>query len=341
MSSTNLAEHLEYYLGIDVSKQVLDCWLRPAGEWMQCSNDPAGFAELTEWLQAHGASRGETIICLENTGIYDDRLLAALTSEGWQCALEKTTVLDKVTFDHHRKEDAYDAGRLAEYADRFADKLSLWQPTSAPLELLRQLFGERRRLVDQQAAVQSKQTQSDQLTVTSPLIEQSWQQQRNLYARQITAIEARMQALVDEHSGLNRYYRLLTGIPGVGQVTAWLWLILFYGERSLNPKKISSRFGFAPHSYQSGSSVRGKTRSSGHGAAQMRQCMALAARSASAHYQKFRTYKQRKLEEGKPWPVVRNNLINKLIKIMSAIWNSGKPYDPNHISRFDRQKNAA
>ena len=341
MSSTNLAEYLEYYVGIDVSKDILDCWLRPQGQWTRCPNDPAGFAELNEWLRASGAVPQNTIICLENTGIYDDRLLAALTEAGWRCSLEKTTVLDKVTFEHHRKEDPYDAAHLAEYADRFADKLSLWGPPEPHLEQLRQLFGERRRLVDQKAAVQSKQTQSEQLTVVSPLLEESWQQQQSLYARQITAIEARMQALVDEHPDLNRNYRLLTGIPGVGQVTAWLWLILFYGETSLNPKKIASRFGFAPHSYQSGSSVRGKTRSSGHGAAQMRQCMALAARSASAHYQKFRTYKQRKLEEGKPWPVVRNNLINKLIKIMSAIWNSGQSYDPNHTSRFDRQKNAA
>ncbi|MDX1637808.1 MAG: transposase [Balneolaceae bacterium] len=200
---------------------------------------------------------------------------------------------------------------------------------------------ERRRLVTQQAAVETKATQSDQLPVTSEVLEEGWRRQRQLYRQQIPLIEARMQALVDEHPGLDRYYRLLTGIPGVGQVTAWLWLILFYGEKNLNPKKIATRFGFAPHSCQSDSSVHGRTRSSGHGASQMRQCMALAARSASTHYQKFRIYKQRKLDEGKPWPVVRNNLINKLIKIMCAIWSSGQSYDPNHTSRFDRQKNAA
>lgn len=341
MSSTNFFELIEHYVGIDVSKDWLDCWLRPQDQWIRCRNAPAGFTELTQWLQACGVSPKNTIICLENTGIYDDRLLAALTEDGWSCSLEKTTVLDKVTFEHHRKEDAYDAARLAEYAERFTDKLSVWTPSDDRVELLRQLYSERRRLVTQKAAVETKATQSDQLSVTSEVVEEGWRRQRQLYRQQINLIEARMQALVDEHPGLDRYYRLLTGIPGVGQVTAWLWLILFYGEQNLNPKKIASRFGFAPHSYQSGSSVHGRTRSSGHGASQMRQCMALAARSASAHYQKFRTYKQRKLDEGKPWPVVRNNLINKLIKIISAIWNSGQPYDPNHRSRFDRQKNAA
>ncbi len=66
--------------------------------------------------------------------------------------------------------------------------------------------------------------------------------------------------------------------------------------------------------------------------------MALVARSVSAHYQRFKTYKKRKLEEGKCWPVVRNNLINKLIKIICAIWDSGKAYDPRHVSRFARKK---
>lgn len=341
MPSTNSFTHLQHYIGIDVSKGWLDCWLRPQSEWMRCSNNPAGFDELMEWLRDCGASPATAIICLENTGIYDDRLLASLSENGWSCSLEKTTVLDKVTFEHHRKEDAYDAARLAEYAERFSDKLTLWQPTEAPLGLLRQLYSERRRLVTQKAAVETKRTQSEQQVVTSPLVEEAWLEQLELYQQQIAVIETRMQVLVADHSGLSHYYQLLTGIPGVGQVTAWLWLILFYGEQTLNAKKIASRFGFAPHSYRSGSSVHGSTRSSGHGASQMRRCMALAARSASTHYQKFRRYKQRKLDEGKPWPVVRNNLINKLIKIMSAIWNSGQPYDPNHTSRFERQKNAA
>src|SRR5699024_4734895 len=132
-----------------------------------------------------------------------------------------------------------------------------------------------------------------------------------------------------------------TSIPGIGEVTAWLWLILFYGQTNLDPKKIASRFGMAPHSHRSGSSVRGKTRSSGHGASEMRANMAMAAQSASTHTKRFKTYKQRKMAEGKPWPLVRNNLANKLITITCAIWNSGRPYDPNHVSRFDRQKNAA
>jgi len=77
----------------------------------------------------------------------------------------------------------------------------------------------------------------------------------------------------------------------------------------LNLKKIASRFDMAPHCHHSGSSVRGKTRSSGHGTSEMRANM---TRAASTHYERFKAYKQCKLEEGKPRPVVRNNLANKI-----------------------------
>jgi len=50
-----------------------------------------------------------------------------------------------------------------------------------------------------------------------------------------------------------------------------------------------------------------------------RAIMTMVARSVSHHYKRFARYKQRKLEEGKPWAIVRNNLINKLIKIICAI----------------------
>jgi len=150
-----------------------------------------------------------------------------------------------------------------------------------------------------------------------------------------------MQALVDGHDGLKRYFALLTSIPGVGPVTAWLWLFVFYGQPPLHHKQIASRFGFAPHSHQSGSALRGKPRSSGHGVAAMRAQMTMVARSVSTHCPKFQGYKKKKTQENKCGPIIRNNLINKMIKIMCAIWNSQTLYDPQHTSRFDRQKQAA
>lgn len=338
MNSTNICYSTSHFVGIDVSKDWLDSYLLPSRQYLQCENNTDGFEQLDQWLRALGASVSATVICMENNGMYDDRLLQALDHRQWRCAVEKTTVLDKVTPEHHRKDDRYDAQLLAEYASRFTDKLHIWKPKEEPVEHLRQLYSERRRLVVQKAAVQSKCSQSDQLILLSETVQACWEQQLALYERLIEELEQQMHQIVCSHKGLHHYWQLLIGIPGVGQVTGWLWLIMFYGQQKLNSKQIASRFGFAPHSKRSGSSVRGKTRSSGHGTTQMRHCMGLAAQAASTHYRRFRTYKKRKLEEGKLWPVVRNNVVNKLIKIICAIWNSGVAYQPDHVSRFDRQK---
>lgn len=339
MDATNL-EAICHYVGIDISKRKLDCWLRPAGAHLCCGNDSRGFDHLLRWLTTHECSPKNTVICLEDTGIYGKRLLVALTEAGWATAVEKTTVTDHVGPDHNRKDDKFDACLLAEYADRFTDQLHLTTPPEA-LDQLKQLCSERRRLVRQRRATKTKQTQSAQQPSCPELLEEGWNRQVARFDEQIARLEEQITTIISGHKGLHSYYQLLTGIPGVGEVTAWLWLIYFYGQHQLNPKKIASRFGVAPHSHSSGCSVRGKTRSSGHGAAGMRSMLTMAARSASTHDRKFRSYKQRKLEEGKPWPVVRNNLVTKLITIICAIWNSGQPYDPNHTSRFDRDKKVA
>lgn len=342
MSKTTelLANAVESFIGIDISKRWLDCHLRPAGARLHCDNNAGGFATLHRWLLQQGANPDAAIICMENTGIYGQRLLAALSGYGWQCAVEKTTINERVGPAHHRKDDPYDAALIAGYAERFADKLHLREPADQEIEALRRLYAER-RLVRQRAATKTKRTQARQYPTDNELLQQAWQQQLAFYDEQIERLEARMHQIVEGHQGLAHYYQLLTSIPGVAGVTGWLWLIQFYGQVHLDFKKIASRYGFAPHSNRSGSSRKGKTRSSGHGVSEMRAQMTMVARSASTHCPKFNSYKQKKEQEKKCWPIIRNNLINKMIKIMCAIWNTQTPYDPDHTSRFDRQKQAA
>ena len=331
----------EYFSGIDVAKESIDCRLRPNAEFSQWTNRPEGFERLHQWLNGQSCRQKNTLICIEDTGIYSDRLFATLTNNGWKCAVVKTTAIDKVAPEHHRKEDRFDAKLLAEYGDRYADRISLSDAPEQAIKALQQFYAERGRLIKARGATQNRRQQAPHALVESELLAQQWQHQLQFYNQQIQTLESRMRQLIAEHDGLNRYYELLRTIPGVGEVTGWLWMILFYGQTKLNHKQIASRFGFAPHRHTSGSSVRGRTRSSGHGNSQMRSCMTMVARSVSHHYKRFARYKQRKLEEGKPWAIVRNNLINKLIKIICAIWNSGQPYRKDYESRFDRQKNAA
>ncbi len=334
-----------HFVGIDVSKATLDVMLWHSEQdtlvkaACQTSNDHTGHTALIQWLSEQGAPSQTTVLCLEATGRYDDALLEHLTLCGWICALEKTTALHKVKPEHHRKDDRFDADLLAEYAYRYSDKLSLYQAPDPTIEQIRLLYGERRRLVTQRAAVKQLQAEQGYNRAGRPsqaeaFAERLWSEQRAFYDRQIEALEAQMDALVNSDEGLRHRYEQLKGIAGIGAKTALKWLCLFYGQQHLDARRIASRFGFAPHQERSGTSRHRPARSSGHGASEVRKLLTLCARSAGRHHAKYRRYKERKLAEGKASQLVTNNIINKLIRVVCAVWNADTVFDPAHVSRF-------
>ncbi len=229
MTNTTVKQSLSYHLGIDISKQWLDCWLRPTGTQFHCNNDQKGFDQLHQWLLAQRCSQSNSIICFENTGVYGQRLWCALYKLGWTCTVEKTTVLDKVGPEHHRKDDVFDAQLPAEYADRFSDQLNIQVPREQPVAVLRQLYCERRRLVNAKTATLNKQ-QADQHVYRSVLLDELWQEQLDMLNKQIARLDKKMKGLIDAHKGLTAYYELLVSIRGIGKVTATLWLTFFYGK---------------------------------------------------------------------------------------------------------------
>jgi len=341
-----------HFVGIDVSKHTLDVVLRhppqdhPREVACQLPNSASGHVQLSQWLSRQGAPIETTVICLECTGRYDDGVLEQLTLRGWVCALEKTTVLQKVKPEHHRKDDAFDAGLLAEYAYRYRDKLIPYTASHPVIEQLRLLYRERRRLVSRRGAVKQLQSEHryNQVGAPSPadvLAQELWQEQRTFYDGQIKILEEQMQALVASDEGLKHRYDQVEGVKGIGSITTLKWLCLFYEKEHLSARHIASRFGLAPHGETSGTSRHRAAHSTGHGEREMRKLLTMCARSAGAHYTNYHRYKMRKLAEGKASHLVTNNIINKLIRVVCAIWNENTAFDPNHISRFAQIEMAA
>lgn len=332
---------VDAFVGIDVSKRTLDVELLRAPEHPKpryhAANDDDGFMALLTWLAEQDARPETTVVCLENTGIYDDRLLEALTLAGYRCAVEKTTVLQKVRPEHHRKDDAFDAALLAEYAYRYQDKLRFWQAPHPTIEQIRLLYGERRRLLSQRGAVLQRRGEARLQTAKTDFAEALWQEQIAFFEAQLERIEAELKRLVDSDADIRHRYRLVNSLPGFGPVMSLLWLVLFYGQARLDAREIASRFGFAPHAERSGTSRQRQARSSGHGKSEVRKVLTLCARSVGRHDAKLRAYKEKKLSEGKPSQLVTNNVINKLIRTATTMWNQEAFYDPEHVSPFARK----
>lgn len=330
-----------FIVGIDISKKTLDIYLLDrktgGGSHYQVPNNPEGFVRLARWLQHQGAEQSQTKLISEHTGRYGERLLRWTTDNNWNHAVVKTTALEKVSPEHHRKTDAFDADQLAEYGLRFSDRLRLSEAPKPAVGQIKRLQAERRKMVDQRAGLKSKHGEAAFHDADMKRLTQMWEQQVVLLSKHIEQIEQRINQLIATDPALRRREQTMRTAPGMGPVLGTLWLSLFAGQPVLNSRKVSSRFGFAPHPHQSGSSVQGSDKSAGFGNSEVRKVMHQAALSVKTHCRHYQDYYNRKRAEGKPHLLVINNIINKLIRLYCAMWNNRTEYDPEHIKQMKEQ----
>jgi len=329
-----------FIVGIDISKKYLDIYLfdrqRGKGLHYQVLNTYQGFARLGQWL-GHQADQSQTILVSEHTGRYGEHLLRWSTDNGWSHGVVKTTALGKVGFEHHRKTDQFDAQQLAEYGVRFGDRLPLTEAPNPAVGQIKRFQAERRKMVDRRAALKSKLTEAGLHDAHMQRLIGMWRRQIALLDEHIEELEERISKLIDQNRALDKRYQTMRSAPGMGPVLGTLWLSLFAGKSELNPRKISSRFGFAPHPHSSGSSVRSSERSAGFGNSEVRRVMNQAAMSVMTHHPHYRKYYKKKKAEGKQHLLVINNIINKLIRLYCAMWNKRVDYDPGHMQKMENK----
>ena len=330
-----------FILGIDISKLLLDLCLldRKTGQvlYKQVHNTSEGFARIGEWLEGQIAVPAQTVLVSEHTGRYGEQLLRWSTQAGWPHAVVKTTALDKVSWEHHRKTDKFDANHLAEYGARFSDRLRLATAPKPAVGQLKRLQAERRKMVDRRAALKSKLAEADFHDADMSQLTKMWSQQLQLLTQHIERLEHTMDELIGQDPALCKRHQTMRTAPGIGPVIGRFWLSLFAGKDQLSARKISSRFGFAPHGRSSGSSVKSPDRSTGYGNSEMQKLMHQAARSVANHKPHYREYYEQKIAEGKHELVAINNIINKLIRLYCAMWNNRTEYDPKYIQKMTKK----
>ena len=118
-----------HFAGIDVSKKWIDVCVLINGEKSVVHSERfgqsrQGFAELRKWLTKVSLKQtDQLLICVENTGLYDDALLYFLTEKGFTVCLENAAKIKASIRDRRAKNDQLDARHIAFYALRHADEL--------------------------------------------------------------------------------------------------------------------------------------------------------------------------------------------------------------------------
>jgi len=303
-----MSESGAVWIGIDVSKETLECAVRPSGErWSLPNADPA-FAGLVERLHA-AAPAG---IVIEATGGLEVPVVSALGLAG----LPVIVVNPRHVRDFARaagklaKTDRIDAALLALFGERM-------QPAPRPLRDedtrgLEALVVRRRQLVEMVTAEQHRHSSAPSHAVRQRISKHiAWLQ------GELATIDQDLDRSVRRSALWRAKDDLLRSVPGVGRVLSLSVLTQLPELGTLNRKQIAALVGVAPLNRDSGTQ-RGR-RCIWGGRAPLRAVRYMSALVATRHNPILATFYQRLLAAGKLKKVALVACMRKLLTILNAM----------------------
>jgi transposase len=327
-----------HFAGIDVSKSKIDVCIivnKESSEILHNCYDQSkqGFNGLKKWFEkVTDKQTDRLLICVENTGLYDDALLYYLDASALSVSLENATNIKRSVRDNRGKNDKLDARNIALYALKHQDELSLWEKPREQVANLQQLLGERSRVVN--ALKMLKHTQQErQVFSWSPGVRSKiYQSGIKGLQKDLEHIEMDIWKLVKSDKELLQMFILITSIPSVGKITAYHFICYTNEFKQVKSgKQLASYCGVVPFERSSGSSLKKKPRLSHQANKILKTLLHLCAVTAIKMKGSFAAYYRRKIEEGKNGLIAINGIRNKLALTIAAVIRNNEPYNENYI----------
>ena len=328
----------KYFIGVDVSKKTLDLVVREGNQYLshiQVENSKAGIIEFKKICKQYQIDLKSTLLCMEHTGIYGAVALNEFFKTGCSIWLENAIQIKRSLGLTRGKSDKVDADRISEYAFRFSDKSSLWEPTREELIRIKHLTTLRKRLID------AKNSLKVPIKEAKKYLSKSMHNQLNKHTRkptealnkQIGEVEKELRSIIKADQYLSELFELVTSVDGVGEVLFWE-LVTTTGEfkKIIEPKKYACYAGVAPFEHSSGSSIRGKNRVSKMGNKSSKKILHMAAMSSVAMKGELSDFYHRKVGEGKNKMATLNAVRNKLIHRVFACVRDGRKYEKTYTN---------
>ena len=125
-------------------------------------------------------------------------------------------------------------------------------------------------------------------------------------------------------------YQIITSIKGIGPINAWMTIAFTENFASFtDPRKYAVYVGVIPFDHTSGTSIKGRKRTSHLAHKGLKTELNQAAKAAITYDPEIRAYAERKLKN-KMYPLVLNNVKFKLILRMFSLVKRGEMYVENY-----------
>jgi len=322
------------FVGIDISKLTIDVALLDVDGKHQgvkkFTNSKAGFEQMFAWLGSQSVL-GESLFCLEHTGIYCLPICVFFEEAKLAYSLQPGLQIKRSMGIQRGKNDKADAQVIGKYAYLNRKDIQLYKLPSKIILKLKQLVSYRERLVKTKVALK---TASKELKAFSDkdLHEQIVADSTKHIERinkSIAVIDKTLRKLIAEDEELDRLFELASSVKGVGLQIATNMLVITHGfTRFKNWRKFSCYCGLAPFEYSSGTSIKRKTKVSHLGNKKIKAMIGNGIASAIQNDPEIAAYYTRKIAEGKHKMVVMNAIKNKLISRVFAVIKRGTPFVP-------------
>lgn len=303
-------------VGIDVSKDRLDVFVRPAGDAFAVSRDAVGLEAMVERLR--GVAVG--MIAVEATGGFETVVAASLAAFGLPVAVVNPAQVRSFAqaIGKRAKTDRVDAAVIAHFAEAT-------NPPVRPLPdeqtlALGDLVARRRQIIQMIVAEKQREKRASRRMKKSIL--------RLLKAlqKELTEIDQDIDDAVRGSPIWREKEDLLASVPGIGPTTARTLLAELPELGTLDRRKVAALVGLAPYTRQSGQ-WRGRSFIGG-GRAPVRAALFMAAIVAARCNPTLKAFRDRLVAAGKPKMVAIIAVARKLLTIANAILRDQKPWKP-------------
>ena len=318
-------------VGVDISKSTLDICFKPMDVSLNIPNDVKGFKQWSTKLKKIVHPNASVLVIMEHTGQYSYRFETFLKQTGIAYCKIAALQIKRSLGMVRGKTDKVDAKRIAEYGWLRRDILIADQPLNETTRRLRSLLGLRTKLVKDRSGYISrfKEMRASGSCTASSFEAKLQQQVIDTLTRAIGKVETEIKSLVNANEPIRKTCELLRSIKGIG------WIIAAYmigcTENFLkfsNARKFNCYAGLAPFKYESGSSIRGRSRISHLANKDAKTLLNLGASCAIRCDRELKKYYQKRVAEGKRKMSCLNIIRSKLVARMFAVVKRQTPYQP-------------
>jgi transposase len=314
-------------VGLDVSKSTLDLFIKPWNRDYRVANNNKGHKNWLEQIEPLLEPDHQLLVVMEHTGLYSNVFEMFLQLQGIDYCKIPALQIKRSMGVVRGKNDKVDAERISEYGWLRRDILTADQLPDKQVTELRQLLSLRTKLVKDRSGYMTRLKEMKVAGICDPFLNKTQQRIIESLSKPIALIEERIEGLIEDTQELKNTYELLRSIKGVGKIIA-TYMICCTGnfKKFKNARKFNCYAGLAPFKYESGSSIRSRSKVSHLANKEAKALLNLAACCAIRCDSEMKQYYHKRVTEGKRKMSCLNIIRSKLVARMFAVIKRQTPY---------------